>query len=90
MVDTLKTQVPTPSLPGLQALLVAGGGIAGGARLQLVVKAAQQEQQHLCADVEDKAGRVRRPKVAVDIVFARRLLKILQMCVPLSAWLCKL
>lgn len=64
---------------GLQALLIAGGGIAGGARLQLVVKAAQKEQQQLCLDVQDKAGRVRQPKVAVDVLFARRLLKILQM-----------
>ncbi|KAK9805964.1 hypothetical protein WJX73_009234 [Symbiochloris irregularis] len=34
------------------------------------------------ADVEDKGGRVRRPKVAVDALFARRLAKILQICVP--------
>ena len=44
-----------------------------------MVKAAQKEQQQLCLDVEDKAGRVRRPKVAVDALFGRRLLKILQM-----------
>ena len=64
---------------GSQALLIAGGGVAGGARLQLVVKAAQREQQQLCSDVEEKAGRVRRPKVAVGALFARRLGKILQM-----------
>lgn len=82
MVQTGLSSLTPAQRRALAAVLIAGGGVFGGARLHLVVKQAQKEQQRLCADVEDKAGRVRRPKVAVDALFASRLLKIFKICVP--------
>ncbi len=65
----------------MQAAIFTGGiAVAGGQSLQQEVRRAQKEQQRLCAEVEQKeAGAVRRPKVAVDEVFARRLYTILGM-----------
>ena len=67
--------------PGLQAAIFTGGiAIAGGQSLQQEVRGAQKEQQRLCAEVEQKEpGKIRRPKVAVDEVFAKRLYTILAM-----------
>ena len=48
--------------------------------MQQKIKRAQKEQQRLCAEVEQKEpGKAKRPKVAVDKVFAKRLYTILAM-----------
>ncbi len=64
-----------------QAAIFTGGiAVAGGQSLQHEVRRAQKEQQRLCAEVEQKeSGKARRPKVAVDEVFAWRLYTILGM-----------
>ena len=64
-----------------QAAIFTGGiAVAGGQSLQHEVRRAQKEQQRLCAEVEQKeSGKAKRPKVAVDEVFARRLYTILGM-----------
>ena len=65
----------------LQAAIFTGGiAVAGGQSLQQEVRRAQKEQQCLCAEVEQKEpGKLSRPKVAVDEVFAGRLYTILGM-----------
>ena len=65
----------------MQAAIFTGGvAVAGGQSLQQEVRRAQKEQQRLCAEVEQKeAGKTKRPKVAVDEVFAKRLRTILKM-----------
>lgn len=63
--------------------MVLAGGVAGVAELRRELLAAQREQQRLCADLTQSTQRMKTagaPKVAVDAVFARRLLKILAMC----------
>lgn len=56
------------------------GGLVSSRQLKKLVKEAQREQKKLCAGLfEDKPGRSKRPKVAVDGLFLKRLLKILQM-----------
>ncbi|KAL3151953.1 hypothetical protein ABBQ32_001078 [Trebouxia sp. C0010 RCD-2024] len=75
----------TPAQKKILAAAIFTGGIAvaGGQSLQQEVKGAQKEQQRLCAEVEQKEpGKVRRPKVAVDEVFAKRLYTILAICIP--------
>ena len=64
-----------------QAAIFTGGiAVAGGQSLQHEVRRAQKEQQRLCAEVEQKeSGKAKRPKVAVDEVFAWRLYTILGM-----------
>ena len=63
----------------LQAVVLAGGA-ASGKQLQLLVKQAQREQRRLCLGIsEEKTGRPKRPKVQVDSVFLKRLLRILRM-----------
>lgn len=65
------------------AIFTGGIAVAGGQSLQHEVRRAQKEQQRLCAEVEQKeSGKAKRPKVAVDDVFARRLYTILGICVP--------
>ncbi|DBB16523.1 TPA: hypothetical protein ACH3X3_014788 [Trebouxia sp. C0006] len=65
------------------AIFTGGIAVAGGQSLQHEVRRAQKEQQRLCAEVEQKeSGKARRPKVAVDEVFAWRLYTILGICVP--------
>ena len=59
--------------------MLAGGSLYGAASLHSTVKLAQREQRSICVEVEDRAGRVRQPKVAVDGLFAQRLGKILKM-----------
>ena len=70
--------MPQPR-PVLQALLLAGGSLYGATSLHSVVKVAQREQRKICVEVEDRAGKVRQPKVAVDGLFAARLGNILKM-----------
>ncbi|KAK9828245.1 hypothetical protein WJX74_005419 [Apatococcus lobatus] len=72
----------TVSQKRVLAVVLIAGGLVGSQQLQKVLRASRKEQQLLCADVEGKGNRLRRAKVAVDGVFLRRLLKILQVCVP--------
>ena len=62
-------------------MALLAGGVIGGSKLKQLVRQAQKEQQQLCAGLveESKNGKAKRPKVAVDKVFFRRLLKILRM-----------
>lgn len=54
--------------------------MASSKQLRTWVKDSQTEQHKLCQGIyEDKAGKSKRNKVAVDGLFLRRLLKILRM-----------
>lgn len=64
-----------------QAVVLAGGA-AGLLELRREIRLAQREQQRLCTDLQQSTQRMKSPKVAVDAVFARRLLKMLAMWVP--------
>lgn len=76
-----------------QALAVAVifGSSAGFRTLRKALKSSRKEQNALCMGLEQSAKRMRAPKVAVDALFAKRLVKILGICVPspwcLEAWL---
>lgn len=59
-------------------MLLLGGGAAALSYLHDAVRKAQLEQKELCAELS-KPGSRKRAKVAVDKVFARRLLRILSM-----------
>ena len=82
----------------MQAVIFTGGvAVAGGQSLQQAVRRAQKEQQRLCAEIEQKEpGKSKRPRVAVDDVFARRLRTILRMYATacwnsrcnISCWCC--
>lgn len=57
--------------------------LAGLRHLRSVLKASLKEQQLICASVGLENGSKRRSaKVAVDAVFAKRLAKILKICIP--------
>lgn len=78
-----------PALRLTQVALLFGGS-AVGRSLVKQVKCAQCEQLKLCTDLEGVQARTlgapRKPRVAVDSLFADRLLRILRMCVrPPSA-----
>ena len=65
----------------LQVALIAGG-LVGSSKVKTWVKDAQKEQRELCVILTEEKqgnGKTKRPKVAVDRVFFRRLLKILRM-----------
>lgn len=64
------------------AAIVVGGGAAGLAHLRRTLRAALVEQQRICCSVGVESKRRPMPKVAVDAVFAKRLTKILKICVP--------
>ncbi len=54
--------------------------MASSKQLRTWVKDAQGEQRQLCqGSYEEKSGKSKRDKVAVDGLFLRRLLKILKM-----------
>lgn len=64
-----------------QAAIFTGGvAVVGAQSLVKEVRHAQKEQKRLCAEIEKREnGSSKRPKVAVDEVFAQRLLRILSM-----------
>jgi hypothetical protein len=67
------------------AIVVLSGGAAGLRALRRTLKAALKEQQLLCssAGLDSSSKRAgKQPKVAVDAVFAKRLRKIVRICVP--------
>lgn len=71
------------------AFLVLGGGIAivAGKLLHMQIKSFQKEQRELCETPNSNAGqpiflKPSKTKIAVDTVFARRLAKILSICIP--------
>lgn len=67
-------------LKAILQVLILGGGLASSKQLRTWVKDAQGEQHKLCQGTyEEKAGKSKRAKVAVDGLFLRRLLKILKM-----------
>ena len=56
----------------------------GGRQVQKQIHLAQKKQAQICVDIVDtrRKGK-KKEKVAVDKIFYRRLLKILQMYAPL-------
>ena len=67
--------------------VILGSGTAGFMSIRSLLRNALIEQQKICCAVglEDPKATVRRaraPKVAVDAIFARRLSKILRICIP--------
>lgn len=60
-------------------ILVLAGGAASLRQLQAQLRAARKEQQGICEGLSAHSKRPPAPKVAVDAVFARRLLSILKM-----------
>lgn len=72
--------LPFPRNEALVQVLILGGGLASSKQLKTWVRDAQKEQHSLCQGTyEDKLGKSKRPRVGVDRVFLRRLLKILKM-----------
>ena len=67
----------------LQALLLVGGAV-GSREIAKDVARAQRDQAALVAQLEEQTARSlggpRKPKVAVDRLFADRLARILRMC----------
>jgi len=67
----------------LQALLLVGGAV-GSREIAKDVARAQRDQAALVAQLENQTARSlgapRKPKVAVDRLFAERLARILRMC----------
>jgi hypothetical protein len=55
------------------AVFVVLGGAVGGRQLRKWVKAAQAQQNQLCADVDQRPKGKPSAKVAVDRLFLRRL-----------------
>lgn len=66
------------------AAVVVVGGAAGISALRRVLREALREQQSICYSTlpDESSKRTRPPKVAVDAVFARRIIKILRICIP--------
>lgn len=66
------------------AVVVVVGGASGLHALREMLRQAVREQQLICISSlpDERSKRSRAPKVAVDGVFARRLAKILKICVP--------
>ena len=70
------------------AFAVVAGGASGVHVIRKTLQDALREQSHICssADILEGSGsgarRRRSPKVAVDGVFAKRLYKILKICIP--------
>ena len=65
-----------------QALLLVGGSM-GSRQIAKEVRHAQRVQAALVAQLEGQTTRIgapRKPKVAVDALFAERLARILRMC----------
>lgn len=68
-----------------QVVVLVGAGTGVGA-VRKVLRAAQREQNRLVQELEDSVTRTpstRRKinRIAVDEVFAKRLVRILKMCV---------
>ena len=66
--------------PALQLVLIAGGA-AGAKVLRTELRAAAKEQNRLAVDLDVRPGKrsARRPRVAVDATFLKRLGIILRM-----------
>ena len=67
--------------PVAQVILLVGGSV-GSREVAKEVHRAQREQRALCVDLDSAQprGAPRKPKVAVDGLFAERLMRILRMC----------
>lgn len=67
-------------------IVILGITSSGVHHIKQVLRKALREQQLLCsaAGLDEGSKRTRSPKVAVDAVFARRLFKILKICIPSS------
>lgn len=90
----INPDTPSRNSTTSQLALLAGASY-GGLKLRVSVRSAQREQSALCAEADSERGvgpgnnakgsalqRARRraaPKVAVDAVFARRLVKIMKL-----------
>ena len=67
-------------LPVQVTILLGGVAVGGGKHLQAQIVAAQKEQLRLCTQTQEKGRKgARKPKVAVDKVFGKRLQRILAM-----------
>ena len=67
-------------LPVQVTILLGGVAVGGGKHLQAQIAAAQKEQLLLCTQTQEKGRKgARKPKVAVDKVFGKRLQTILAM-----------
>ena len=67
------------------ASVIAAGGLSGVHVLRKTLRDALREQYGICSSadiINGRRKRTRTAKVAVDGVFARRLNKILRICVP--------
>mmetsp|Transcript_27157 Transcript_27157/g.68274 ORF Transcript_27157/g.68274 Transcript_27157/m.68274 type:complete len:690 (-) Transcript_27157:56-2125(-) len=83
MAGDALAEAMSPQQRRVLALALVGGGSAAFVRVKALLSAAQVEQDALCADLGGGAGRGGSgPKVRVDGVFLKRLLKILTICVP--------
>lgn len=67
-------------------VVLGGGALVGGKVLQFNIKRFQKEQLALCEihnrSAAQQALQPRKPKVAVNALFAKRLQEILRICVP--------
>ena len=77
------TNTVSPDKAMLAQVIVLAGGIVGGRQVQKQIHLAQKKQAQICVDIVDtrRKGK-KKEKVAVDKIFYRRLLKILQMYAP--------
>ncbi|CAD7694908.1 unnamed protein product [Ostreobium quekettii] len=71
----------SPSQKRVLVVVLLGGGCSAVSSLRHEVAKAQAEQKYLSADLEKSTGR-KKSKIGVDRVFARRLLRILSICIP--------
>ncbi|CAD7698307.1 unnamed protein product [Ostreobium quekettii] len=71
----------SPSQKRVLAVVLLGGGCSAASYLGHEIAKAQAEQKELAADLEKSNGR-KKSRIAVDRVFARRLLRILSICIP--------
>ena len=69
-----------PDKPMQVQIVVLAGGIVGGRQVQKHIHLAQKKQAQICVDIVDTRRKGKKKEtVAVDKIFYRRLLKILQM-----------
>eukprot|EP00193_Tetraselmis_chui_P021604 CAMPEP_0177786864 /NCGR_PEP_ID=MMETSP0491_2-20121128/21161_1 /TAXON_ID=63592 /ORGANISM="Tetraselmis chuii, Strain PLY429" /LENGTH=369 /DNA_ID=CAMNT_0019308125 /DNA_START=54 /DNA_END=1161 /DNA_ORIENTATION=+ len=82
--DLLSDVVLSPQQRRVLALTLVGGGATAFVRVKSLLRAARKEQSALCANLAGVSGggSGKAPKVRVDALFLKRLLKILSICVP--------
>ncbi len=78
----LNTRKGSPDKAMQVQVIVLAGGIVGGRQVQKQIHLAQKKQAQICVDIVDTRRKGKKEKVAVDKIFYRRLLKILQMYAP--------